>query len=203
MSGQQMLAAFYRWVTAPDVLSHSGEVPNTADTDPIKASRSAWWVVFRRELEDLWVGGKGAVLLILYCAFVGGTSLLQVTLSESDMIPPKELIYSTLMLCLTFGVLMNLVLGADSISGERERGTLEALLVTPASRPQIVFGKFLAALTPWPIAFAITAPYLAVLAQGDPALTLALIGEAWLEHCSPPALQVSGWSSASGRMPTE
>jgi hypothetical protein len=32
MSGQQMLAAFYRWVTAPDVLSHSGEVPNTADT---------------------------------------------------------------------------------------------------------------------------------------------------------------------------
>ncbi|HEY7440914.1 MAG TPA: ABC transporter permease subunit [Vicinamibacterales bacterium] len=175
MSGQQMLAAFYRWVTAPDVLSHSGEVPNTADTDPIKASRSAWWVVFRRELEDLWVGGKGAVLLILYCAFVGGTSLLQVTLSESDMIPPKELIYSTLMLCLTFGVLMNLVLGADSISGERERGTLEALLVTPASRPQIVFGKFLAALTPWPIAFAITAPYLAVLAQGDPALTLALI----------------------------
>ncbi|HEY7449603.1 MAG TPA: ABC transporter permease subunit [Vicinamibacterales bacterium] len=177
MSGQQMLAAFYRWVTAPtlDVSSHSGDVPNMADTASIKVSRSAWWVVFRKELEDLWVGGRGAVLLLLYCVLVGGASLLQVVLSESDMIPPKELVYSTLMLSLTFGVLMNLVLGADSISGERERGTLEALLVTPASRPQIVFGKFLAALTPWPIAFLVTAPYLAVLAQDDPALRLALI----------------------------
>jgi ABC-2 type transport system permease protein len=134
-----------------------------------------WWVVFVKELDDLWIGGKGAVLLLLYCVLVGGTSLLQVTLSETDLIPPKELIYSTLMLCLTFGVPMNLVLGADSISGERERATFEALLVTPVSRSQIVLGKFLAALSPWPVAFVVTAPYLAVLAQGDPALGLALI----------------------------
>jgi ABC-2 type transport system permease protein len=39
----------------------------------------------------------------------------------------------------------------------------------------VVIGKLLAAVSPWPAAFAITAPYLAVLAQGDPALGLALI----------------------------
>jgi ABC-type transport system involved in multi-copper enzyme maturation permease subunit len=178
MSGTKMLAAMSRWVTGRRLDEPSSRVDDTSaieGTARRHGSRMAWWVVCLKELEDLWVGGKGPVLLLLYCALVGGASLLQVVLSETDLIPPKELIYSTLMLCLTFGVLMNLVLGADSISGERERATLEALLVTPASRSQIVFGKFLAALSPWPVAFAVTAPYLAVLAQGDPALGLALI----------------------------
>ena len=177
MSGAQMLAAMSRLVTGrrPEASVRSDHASGTVRTASVSGSRMAWWVMCVRELEDLWVGGKGPVLLLLYCTLVGGASLLQVVLSETDLIPPKELIYSTLMLCLTFGVLMNLVLGADSISGERERGTLEALLVTPASRSQIVFGKFLAALSPWPVAFAVTAPYLAVLAQDDPALGLALI----------------------------
>lgn len=177
MSGPQILAAMSRLVTGrrPEASVRIDHGSGTVRTASVGPSRMAWWVVCVRELEDLWVGGKGPVLMLLYCTMVGGASLLQVVLSETDLIPPKELIYSTLMLCLTFGVLMNLVLGADSISGERERATLEALLVTPASRPQIVFGKFLAALSPWPVAFAVTAPYLAVLAQGDPALGLALI----------------------------
>ena len=177
MSGTQALAAMVRWVRnhRPEVLPRPDDTSHTVQAGRLGKGRVGWWVVFVKELEDLWVGGKGALLLLLYCVMVGGASLLQVTLSETDLIPPKELIYSTLMLCLTFGVLMNLVLGADSISGERERSTLEALLVTPASRSQIVFGKFLAAMSPWPVAFAVTAPYLAVLGQEDPALALALI----------------------------
>jgi ABC-2 type transport system permease protein len=149
---------------------------HSADTQ-IKRSAGApaWWIVFVRELNELWIGGKGLTVLLLYCALLGGTSLLYVSLSEQDTIPPKELVYSVLMLSLTFGLLIGLVLGADSISGERERGTLEALLVAPASPRQIVVGKFLAALSPWPAAFAITAPYLTILAQGDPSLGLALI----------------------------
>lgn len=172
-----MLAAMSRLVTGrrPATSFRSDHASDTVRTASVGGSRMAWWVVCVRELEDLWVGGKGPVLLLLYCTMVGGASLLQVVLSETDLIPPKELIYSTLMLCLTFGVLMNLVLGADSISGERERATLEAMLVTPASRSQLVLGKFLAALSPWPVAFAVTAPYLAVLGQGDPSLPLALI----------------------------
>lgn len=135
----------------------------------------AWWLVLVRQLNELWIGGKGPILLLLYCVLLGGTSVLQASVSETDLIPPKEMVYAVLMLSLTFGLLIGIVLGADSISGERERSTLEALLLTPASRTQVVIGKLLAAVSPWPVAFAITAPYLAVLAQGDPALGLALI----------------------------
>ncbi|MGH3119054.1 MAG: ABC transporter permease, partial [Gaiellales bacterium] len=55
----------------------------------------------------------------------------------------------------------------DTLSGERERATLEGLLLTPTSRRQIVVGKFLAAISPWPVALAIAIPYMKVLSQGD------------------------------------
>ena len=39
----------------------------------------------------------------------------------ADPTPPKELIYVTLMNAINVGMFMSLILGADSISGERER----------------------------------------------------------------------------------
>src|SRR6266498_1013890 len=62
---------------------------------------------------------------------------------------------------------IGLIIGADSISGERERATLEALLLTPGSRRQIVFGKFLGALSAWPVALMITVPFMSLLSQNS------------------------------------
>jgi ABC-2 type transport system permease protein len=77
------------------------------------------------------------------------------------------------------GVLVTLVVSADGISGERERGTLESLLVTPVSRRSIIAGKLVAALTMWFATFVITIPYVWVLARGvgilGQALTLGLL----------------------------
>ncbi|MGH7614703.1 MAG: ABC transporter permease subunit, partial [Gemmatimonadales bacterium] len=87
--------------------------------------------------------------------------------SVVDFVPPKELVFELLKLVMIVGVFMGLIIGSDALSGERERATLEALLLTPASRRQIVVGKFLAAISPWPVAMAIAIPYLRVLSQGD------------------------------------
>lgn len=129
-----------------------------------------WWVVFVREMEEHWIGGKALFLLLCFCLTLAGASFLQTVMSQDDVIPPKEMLFTTLGLGIAFGVLIGLVIAADSLSGERERFTLEGLLLTPVSRRQIVVGKFLAAISPWPVAMAITVPYLAVLAQGDEVL---------------------------------
>jgi len=47
------------------------------------------------------------------------------------------------------GSLLALLAAADAISGERERGTLETLLLAPISRRSLVIGKGVAALTLW------------------------------------------------------
>jgi ABC-2 type transport system permease protein len=129
---------------------------------------SAWWLMFIKELADLWIGGKALYLILAYSVFLGFQAYSQVKAAESDMIPPKEMVFATLQVVFYTGGLIGLIIGADSISGERERGTLEALLLTPVSRRQLILGKFLAGLSPWPIALLLAIPLLKVLSQGDP-----------------------------------
>jgi ABC-2 type transport system permease protein len=68
-----------------------------------------------------------------------------------------------------------MIIAADSVSGERERATLEGLLLTPANRTQIVIGKFLTAISPWPVAYAIAVPYWYAVSQGDPIFQRAFL----------------------------
>lgn len=135
----------------------------------------AWWLVFTRELAELWIGGKALLLILAYSVFLGIQSYIQIKTSESSLIPPREMVFATLQIVYYVGGLICLIIGADSLSGERERGTFEALLLTPASRRQILIAKFLAGFSPWPIALLIAIPFLKVLSQGDEVFGQTLI----------------------------
>ena len=141
---------------------------------PSSSGWNVWWLMFVRELADLWIGGKALYLILAYSVFLGFQAYSQVKTSESSLIPPKEMVFATLQVVFYISGLIGLIIGADSISGERERGTLEALLLTPASRRQIIIGKFLAGLSPWPVALVIAIPFLKMLSQGDPVFGQAL-----------------------------
>ncbi|HET7397706.1 MAG TPA: ABC transporter permease subunit [Intrasporangium sp.] len=134
-----------------------------------------WWLVFRREFIDLWTGGRVLLLLILFSVVMSVTSALRQIESELSLIPPVEMAFLTILSGISFGLFVGMVIGADSISGERERATLEPLLLTPARPRQIVFGKFLAAMSPWPVTFLLTVPYVVVLARGDDSLQQGLL----------------------------
>ena len=142
---------------------------------PLNRGQPAWWLVFTRELAELWIGGKALLLILAYSVFLGIQAYIQIKTSETSLIPPREMVFATLQIVYYVGGLICLIIGADSISGERERGTFEALLLTPASRRQIIFAKFLAGFSPWPIALLIAIPFLKVLSQGDPVFGQTLI----------------------------
>jgi ABC-type transport system involved in cytochrome c biogenesis permease component len=165
-----------------------------------EASAPTWWLVFVRELTDLWIGGKALILLLLFSLLLGVLTYVMASNSELSLIPPKEMVYETLKTAIGVGIFIGLIIGADSISGERERSTLEALLLTPTSRTQIVLGKFLAAISPWPAALLITIPFLNVLSQGDEVFGQAALYGAILGTVMVPAyvgvgMLVSFWSS--------
>jgi ABC-2 type transport system permease protein len=154
--------------------------PTAALTVVAGAGRPAWWVVLRRELAELWVGGRALNLLLLFAILMSGTAFLLATNSELSLTPPRLMMVVALQATTSFGLFIGLIVGAESISGERERATLEALLLTPADRRQIVLGKYLAAISPWPAALLVALPYVIVLAQRDVALDLALMWSAAL-----------------------
>jgi hypothetical protein len=139
------------------------------------ARTASWWLILRRELADLWLGGRLLALLVLYAVLMSATALLREVESQTNLIPPAEMVFLTILSAISFGVLLSLVVGADSISGERERGTLEPLLLSPVSRRQIVFAKFVAVLSPWPVALLLSLPYVLVLGQGDEILGPAML----------------------------
>jgi len=150
-------------------LDRSVDVPRVKSR---RVGRPAWSIIASRELFELWVGGKAIVLLIIYSILLGVTAFVTSNNSELELIPPKELVFMTLSTAISIGLFIGLITGADSVSGERERGTLEALLLTPTSRRQMVSGKFLAAVSPWPLALALALPYLVLFAQG---------GDSWVQ----------------------
>lgn len=67
---------------------------------------------------------------------------------------------------MVLGTLVALIISADAISGERERGTLEHLLLTSVRRRDLIVGKLLAALSVWVAATAVAIPYVLVLSRG-------------------------------------
>jgi len=147
------------------------------------------------------MGGKAPILLLIFCILQGVLTYLMVS-NTSDPTPPKEMVYFTLQNAIMVGLLIGLIIGADSISGERERLSLEALLLTPSSRRQIVFGKFLAATSPWPAALLITIPFLAALSQGDEIFGPAVLWGAIMGTLMAPAFTAMGvivsfWSNSN------
>jgi ABC-2 type transport system permease protein len=127
------------------------------------------------ELRGLWLGGNALHLILIYCILLGLYAFLFASNAELSLLTRGELMFEVVKTSIAFSLFITLIIGAESISGERERATLEALLLTPTSRRQIVVGKFLSALSPWPVALALSVPYWVVLSKGDPVIARALL----------------------------
>jgi len=176
-----------------------------ASLSKIKVSASsspAWWLVFKREMADLWIGGKAFNLMLIYSVVLGVMVYIYSFNTELSLIPPKEAVYEMLKNAMAVSMFVGLIIGADSLSGERDRATLESLLLTPASRRQIIVGKFLASISTWPAAYVIAIPYLFVLAQGDEVLGPALFwgaitGTILVIGYTGVGMLVSFWSSSN------
>jgi ABC-2 type transport system permease protein len=145
--------------------------PATAIARP--TAGRAWIVVLQQELRDLWVGGRGLVLSLGFSILLSVVAYLVATNQALNFLEHRETVNLTLQVAIAVGALLTLLAGADAVSGERERGTLESLLLAPVSRLELTFGKLLAALSLWLAAFVITLPYVWFLGRG-----VGIVGDA-------------------------
>lgn len=133
----------------------------------------AWAIVGEQELRDLWLGGRGLLLGLAFSLLLSVISYLVATNQALNFLEQRESVNLTLQVAIAVGALLALLAAADAVSGERERGTLESLLLTPASRLELAGGKLLGALSIWLAAFAIAIPYVWFLGHG-----ISLVGTA-------------------------
>ena len=130
-------------------------------------------VVTVQELRDLWLGGRGLVLGFAFSLLMSVIAYLVATNRALNFLEHRETVNLTLQVAIAVGALLALLAAADTFSGERERGTLESLMLTPVSRLEITVGKLLAALSLWLVAYLIAIPYVWFLGRG-----VGLVGDA-------------------------
>jgi hypothetical protein len=143
----------------------SAEVDGSRDLGSMTGD-PGWLVVAGQECRDLWRSGRGLALLFCLSVLLSAVTYLASTNSALNFLERREAVNLVLQFVVGVGVLLTLVVTADGISGERERETLESLLVTPVSRRAILAGKLIAGLTLWFAAYVVSIPYLWLLARG-------------------------------------
>jgi ABC-2 type transport system permease protein len=149
--------------------------------DRTTPGRRAWTIVGEWELRDLWLGGRGLLLSLAFSVLLSVLTYLTATNTALNFLEQRESVNLTLQVAIAVGALLALLAAADTVSGERERGTLETLLLAPVPRLQLMLGKLGGAFSLWLAAFAITIPYVWFLGRGvgivgDALATGALVG---------------------------
>ena len=136
-------------------------------------------VVTAQELRDLWLGGRGLVLTFAFSLLLSVIAYLVATNQALNFLEHRETVNLLLQVAIAVGALLALLAAADTISGERERGTLESLLLTPVPRLEISVGKLVGSLSLWLAAFLVTIPYVWFLGRGvglvGPALATGIV----------------------------
>jgi ABC-2 type transport system permease protein len=128
--------------------------------------KRAWPVVAGQEIRGLWVAGRGLPLTIAYSLLLSVITYLVATNTALNFLEQRESVNLALQVGVATAALLVLLTAADAISGERERGTLESLLLAPARQVDLVAGKGLAVLTLWGVASLIAVPYVWFLGRG-------------------------------------
>ena len=149
---------------------------SVAEDLPTPVTGFAWAVVAEQELRDLWLSGKGVAMMLAYTVLLSISTYLIASNQELNFLEQREAVSLTLKLAVAVGGLMVVLVAADAVSGERERGTLESLLLTPAPRRSILGGKGIAALSVWVCAFALSAPYVWWIGRDVGTFDTALVG---------------------------
>lgn len=141
---------------------------------PAAPPAHAWRIVAGRELRDLWAGGRGLGLALVAALLFSVVTYLSASEASLNLIDAKDAVHLLLQVVIFVGGLLTLVVAADAVSGERDRRTLEPVLLAPVSRRDIVIGKLIAAVSLWLATFVVAIPYIVVLADGPGLIATAL-----------------------------
>jgi len=133
--------------------------------------------IMQKEIRESILTPKGFLWYIFTSIILSILSYLFLTNSELSLLDQGQMLYMIMNFITALGILIGLVFGADAFAGEIERGTLEALFISPVNKTEISMGKLGAAVSNWGIIFAISLPYLFVVGKGGQNL---LIGIAYL-----------------------
>jgi ABC-type transport system involved in multi-copper enzyme maturation permease subunit len=117
-------------------------------------------LIARKEAGELLLSLRGLGWLLAMTAALSAFGLLLVSDTELSLLDNAQVVYDMTGIVTALGALLALIVGIDGVAGERERGSLMPLLLTPVSRYAILLGKLGGVAFAWLAMGALSAPYL-------------------------------------------
>jgi len=117
---------------------------------------------------SMWAVLSGIVLSLT-------TSDLLLTDKELSLLEQSEILYIVTSLAIGLGLIVAGILAADPVAGEKERMTLECMLLIPTKRGTLLFGKVWGVMATWLLIFVISTPYILLVGFGTSVPWAALI----------------------------
>jgi ABC-2 type transport system permease protein len=116
--------------------------------------------LIKKECVEEIFSSRGAALYLMGCGVLSAFSLLLVSNTELSLLDNAQAIYMMSAIIIALALLIAVLRGSDGFAGERERDTLETLLITPVSPAEVGIAKLMALLFSWLIIFLLSIPYL-------------------------------------------
>lgn len=121
---------------------------------------NATLLIARKEAGELLLSLRGLTWLLAVAIAQSAFGLLLVSNTELSLLDNAQVVYDMVGIVTALGGLLALVVGSDSVAGERERGSLVPLLLAPASRSAILAGKLGGVAIAWAVMYVLSLPYL-------------------------------------------
>jgi ABC-2 type transport system permease protein len=116
--------------------------------------------LIKKECVEEIFSSRGAALYLVGCGVLSVFSLLLVSNTELSLLDNAQAVYMMSAIIITLALLIAVIRGSDGFAGERERETLETLLITPVSPAEVAVGKLMALIFSWLVVFILSIPYL-------------------------------------------
>lgn len=117
-------------------------------------------LIARKEAETLLRSPRGLAWLAAMAVALSVFCLLLVSDTELSLLDNAQVVYDMAGLITALGALLAVILGVDALAGERDRGSLPPLLLTPVSPNSILLGKLGGIVMVWGVMFLVAVPYL-------------------------------------------
>lgn len=158
--------------------------------------------LIKKEIREHVLSRKGVWIFFAISILFSGLTYSFISVKELSLLAQVEVNMTFMKALIGISILVSIILGSTMVSGEREQGTLESLLLTPLSKVKIILSKVIGILVFWLIISIVSIPYFYGLTYGTNMLLtilayLYLIGLPLVISFSLLSLAFSSWISSS------
>ena len=114
----------------------------------------------RKEFTEDVMASRGSIFFLIAGTVHSIFSVLLVSNTELSLLDNAQAVYMMCGIVVTLGSLIAVIRGSDGFAGERERDTLEPLMLTPATGDALAMAKLIGIMFSWLILFVLSVPYL-------------------------------------------